>query len=87
MPLKRLSPKRLLITRYAQASKRTKVSLSLPSPRDPSSTPPLKTPACGFQRACIAGVQLRFKWESSLGGKGSSDRVAYGSNRAISTDS
>jgi hypothetical protein len=31
----------------------------LPSRRDPSSTPPLKTPACGFQRAipgaCIAG--------------------------------
>jgi hypothetical protein len=72
LPLKRLSPKRLLITRYAQASKRTKVSLSLPSRRDPSSTPPLKTPACGFQRAipgaCIAGVQLRFKWESSLSG-------------------
>ena len=89
LPLKRLSPKRLLITRYAPTSKRTKVALSSPRRRDPSSTPPLKTPACGFQRAipgaCIAGVQLRFKWESSLSGNSRGRHEVIGAGTAADT--
>jgi hypothetical protein len=71
-PLKRLSPQVLAdhpIDAGQQAQHRSRSS---PRQRDPGSTPPLRRLASGFQRgfrqACIAGVQLRAKWESSLSG-------------------